>query len=75
MTVVPAFAIVDPLVPANECKADSGGVGSDAGGKQKDPGKIAGFPVPNNNPGSENHADVEGAPEGAGSDNCGPPED
>lgn len=61
--VVPAFAIVDPLTPADECRG-SGGVGVQAitngaiGGIENDPDGHApvNAPVPNNNPGNANVA-------------------
>ena len=60
--VVPAFAIVDDITPADECRG-SGGVGGAAAGALKGTGQITDpfFPVPNNNPGS---ADVTGNPNG-----------
>ena len=61
VAAVPAFAIVDPITPADECRG-SGGVGSQAvPALLGDADPITGFPVPNNNPGS---ADVSGNPNG-----------
>ena len=61
IVVVPAFAIVDPITPADECRG-RGGVGSEAiPALTGDADPITGFPVPNNNPGS---ADVSGSPNG-----------
>ena len=70
MTVFPAFAIVDPLVPADECRGSKGvggaAVGNGAiGGGGNDPDGVApvNAPVPNNNPGKANVAnDSSGAP-------------
>ena len=51
--VVPAFAIVDKITPADDCRG-AGGVGSQAAGSLLATGQISGFPVPNNNPGNAN---------------------
>ena len=65
MTVVPAFAIVHAIVPADECAGGAGGggaaVGSGAiggGGNNPDGRAPVNAPVPNNNPGNASVTEV-----------------